>query len=78
MTGHMLAASGAFEAACTAMSLREGVVPPTINISEKDSRCGINLITERSSVTIKTALSGSFGFGGVNAVLVLRKLESPN
>jgi len=78
MTGHMLAASGAFEAACTAMSLREGVVPPTINTREKDSRCGINLITERSSVTIKTALSSSFGFGGVNAVLVLRKLESPN
>ena len=75
MTGHMLAASGAFEAACTAMSLLEGVVPPTINIREKDSRCGINLITERSDLPIETALSSSFGFGGVNAVLVLRKLQ---
>ena len=75
MTGHMLAASGAFEAACTAMSLLEGIVPPTINIREKDSRCGINLITERSHLPIRTALSSSFGFGGVNAVLVLRKLE---
>jgi len=74
MTGHMLAASGAFETACTAMSLLEGVVPPTINIREKDSRCGINLITERRDLLIKTALSSSFGFGGVNAVLVLRKL----
>lgn len=75
MTGHMLAASGAFEAACTVMSLKEGVFPPTINIREKDSCCGINLITERRDVTIKTALSSSFGFGGVNAVLVFRKLQ---
>lgn len=75
MTGHMLAASGAFEAACTAMSLQEGIVPPTINIKEKDSRCGINLITEKTDLPVKTALSSSFGFGGVNAVLVLRKLQ---
>jgi 3-oxoacyl-[acyl-carrier-protein] synthase II len=75
MTGHMLAASGAFEAACTAMSLLEGVVPPTINIREKDKRCNINLITERKDISMKTALSSSFGFGGVNAVLVLRKLQ---
>lgn len=75
MTGHMLGASGAFEAACTAMSLLEGVVPPTINIREKDSRCGINLITERSHLPLETALSSSFGFGGVNAVLVFRKLQ---
>ncbi len=75
MTGHMLAASGAFEAACTAMSLKEGVIPPTINIMEKDSQCNINLITEKSDHNIKTALSGSFGFGGVNSVLIFRKSE---
>jgi 3-oxoacyl-[acyl-carrier-protein] synthase II len=75
MTGHMLAASGAFEAACTVMSLREGVLPPTINSRGKDSRCGIHLITEKSNVAIETALSSSFGFGGVNAVLVFRKSE---
>ena len=78
MTGHMLAASGAFEAASTAMSLREGVIPPTINIREKDKRCNINLITERKDISMKTALSSSFGFGGVNAVLVFRKLDFPN
>ena len=75
MTGHMLAASGAFEAACTVMSLREGLIPPTINIREKDSRCGINLVTEKINLPITTALSSSFGFGGVNAVLIFRKLE---
>ena len=75
MTGHMLAASGAFEAACTAMSLFEGIIPPAINVREKDSRCNINLITEKLQLNIKTALSSSFGFGGVNAVLVFKKLE---
>ncbi|MDH4233032.1 MAG: beta-ketoacyl-ACP synthase II [Nitrospirota bacterium] len=75
MTGHMLAASGAFEAACTAMSLREGLVPPTINVREKDSRCGINLLTEKINLPMTTALSSSFGFGGVNAVLIFRKLQ---
>jgi len=75
MTGHMLAASGAFEAACAVMSLREGLIPPTINIGEKDSRCGINLVTEKINLPITTALSSSFGFGGVNAVLIFRKLQ---
>jgi 3-oxoacyl-[acyl-carrier-protein] synthase II len=75
MTGHMLAASGAFEAACTVMSLQEGLIPPTINIREKDSRCGINLVTEKICLPITTALSSSFGFGGVNAVLIFRRLE---
>jgi 3-oxoacyl-[acyl-carrier-protein] synthase II len=75
MTGHMLAASGAFEAACAVMSLREDLIPPTINIGEKDSRCGINLVTEKISLPITTALSSSFGFGGVNAVLIFRKLQ---
>lgn len=75
MTGHMLAASGAFEAACTVMSLLEGIVPPTINIREKDNRCNINLITEASNLNIRTALSSSYGFGGVNAVLIFRRLQ---
>ncbi len=73
MTGHMLAASGAFEAACTAMSIKEGVLPPTINLKEKDPECNINVITEKQKARINFAISNSFGFGGVNAVLVLKK-----
>jgi 3-oxoacyl-[acyl-carrier-protein] synthase II len=71
MTGHMLAASGALEAAFAAMSIREGVIPPTINLDDKESTCGLNVVTQMAKMEIKFALSGSYGFGGVNAVLVL-------
>lgn len=74
MTGHMLAASGAFEIACSAMSIKEGVIPPTINTKEIDKDCDINLITEKKDLPIKIVLSNSFGFGGVNAVLVIKKV----
>jgi 3-oxoacyl-[acyl-carrier-protein] synthase II len=73
MTGHMLAASGAFEAACTAMSIKEGIIPPTINITQKDHECDINVITEKKEADIKIVITNSFGFGGVNAVLVLKR-----
>jgi 3-oxoacyl-[acyl-carrier-protein] synthase II len=72
VTGHMLAASGAFEAACTAMSIKEGIVPPTINVTDKDPECDINVITKKIKADIKIAITNSFGFGGVNAVLVLK------
>ena len=71
MTGHMLAASGAIEIAYAVMSVREGVVLPTINLLEKDPDCALNLFKETKGKTVRTALSNSFGFGGVNAVLVL-------
>lgn len=74
-TGHMLAASGAFEVACTAMSIKEGVIPPTINITQKDHECDINVITEKKEADIKIAITNSFGFGGVNAVIVLKRCE---
>jgi len=74
VTGHMLAASGALEIASTLMSVREGIVPPTINLDEKDPMCDINVITEERKADIKIAISNSFGFGGVNAVIVLRKI----
>lgn len=74
MTGHMLAASGAFEAASTLMSLREGIIPPTINISHIDDECRMQLSKELKKADINIAISNSFGFGGVNAVLVLKAL----
>jgi len=73
MTGHMLAASGALEAAFTALTLRHGVIPPTINLEEPDPACEINLVMEKRETDIRTALTNSFGFGGANAVLVLKK-----
>lgn len=77
VTGHMLAASGAFEAACTAMSINEGIIPPTMNLTEQDTECDINIIKEKPSVgsDIKIAITNSFGFGGVNAVIVLKRFS---
>ncbi|MFO0754310.1 MAG: beta-ketoacyl-ACP synthase II [Thermodesulfovibrionales bacterium] len=73
LTGHMLAASGAFEAACTAMTLKEGVIPPSLHLREKDPECPVALVTERQETPARVAVTQSFGFGGVNAVLVMRK-----
>jgi 3-oxoacyl-[acyl-carrier-protein] synthase II len=72
LTGHMIAASGAFEAACTAMTLRDGIIPPTMH-EEKDPDCNINIVSEKTRAELRTALTASFGFGGVNAVLMLKK-----
>ncbi|MEW6108864.1 MAG: beta-ketoacyl synthase N-terminal-like domain-containing protein [Nitrospirota bacterium] len=75
MTGHMLAASGAFETACTVISLKKGIIPPTINLREQDTRCSLNIVTKKTAADISIAISNSFGFGGVNAVLVLKRFS---
>ncbi|MDX9714141.1 MAG: beta-ketoacyl-ACP synthase II [Dissulfurispiraceae bacterium] len=73
-TGHMLAASGAFETACAVMSMIEGIVPATINSDRPDPDCRVNISDRmRTGLTINNALINSFGFGGVNAALVLKK-----
>ncbi len=73
MTGHMLATSGAFEIAATLMSIRKGIIPATINLDKKDPACDINIVTGSKNAEINAAISNSFGFGGVNAVVVLKK-----
>jgi 3-oxoacyl-[acyl-carrier-protein] synthase II len=75
MTGHMLGASGAFEAAVTAMALHEGLLPPTINVSRQDADCPVNLVTTPLKGRFTFGLTNSFGFGGVNTVLVLRGMK---
>ncbi|NOY40021.1 MAG: beta-ketoacyl-[acyl-carrier-protein] synthase family protein [Nitrospirae bacterium] len=74
MTGHMLAASGALEVAATALSLHEGVIPPTINLAQPDRECGLNISSGLAEKDMRVALSTSFGFGGINAALVLKKI----
>jgi 3-oxoacyl-[acyl-carrier-protein] synthase II len=76
MTGHMLAASGSLEAAFTLMSMDEGIIPPTINLKERDPVCDLDYVTEPRKAKIVFAVSQSFGFGGLNAVLVFRRPES--
>jgi 3-oxoacyl-[acyl-carrier-protein] synthase II len=73
MTGHMLAASGAFEAASAAMAIDQGKVFPTINLSVQDKDIPLRIVREAFHADIRTVLVNSFGFGGLNAVLVLQK-----
>jgi 3-oxoacyl-[acyl-carrier-protein] synthase II len=74
MTGHILAASGALEAAFTSLSMNECIIPPTINLKERDPDCDLDYVTELRKADIEFAISNSFGFGGLNAVLVLKRL----
>jgi 3-oxoacyl-[acyl-carrier-protein] synthase II len=74
MTGHLLGAAGALEAAATALALAEGVLPPTIHYRTPDPECDLDYIpNEARRAGITLALSNSFGFGGQNAVLALRR-----
>jgi 3-oxoacyl-[acyl-carrier-protein] synthase II len=75
MFGHMLGAAGAVEAAITALSINKGIITPTINLENPDPECGLNHVTSTIEKDINIAISNSFGFGGVNAVLVLRKFK---
>jgi 3-oxoacyl-[acyl-carrier-protein] synthase II len=73
LTGHMLAASGALEAAFTLLAMNEGTIPPTINLRERDPECDLDIVDGPRKAGIGFALSQSFGFGGVNAVLIFKK-----
>ncbi|AKS41943.1 beta-ketoacyl-ACP synthase II [Wenzhouxiangella marina] len=76
MTGHLLGAAGGVEAIFTILALDEGVVPPTINLDQPDPACeGLDLVPkEARQAPIEVALSNSFGFGGTNGSLLLRRL----
>ncbi|MEK4350334.1 MULTISPECIES: beta-ketoacyl-ACP synthase II [unclassified Paenibacillus] len=76
MTGHALGAAGGLEAIALIKSIQEGIIPPTINQEVKDSICDLDYvpnIARKSDLTI--GMSNSFGFGGHNAVIVIRKFE---
>jgi len=74
MTGHLLGAAGAIEAVATALALREGIAPPTINLENPDPDCDLDYVpNEARPLDTEYALSNSFGFGGHNATIVLRR-----
>ncbi|MCL2824595.1 MAG: beta-ketoacyl-ACP synthase II [Polyangiaceae bacterium] len=76
MTGHMLGAAGAAEAAFVALTCSRGVVPPTINVCEQDPACAVDVVAnEARERRIRHGVSNSFGFGGTNASLVLSCVE---
>jgi nodulation protein E len=73
MHGHALGAAGAIEAAATLLALQEGVIPPTANFTEVDPACDVDVVANVARrAEVEYALSNSFAFGGLNAVLVFR------
>ncbi len=72
MTGHLLGAAGGLEAAVLALVIREGAIPPTINLENPDAYCDLDYVPKTARrVAVKAGLSNSFGFGGTNASLVM-------
>src|SRR5262245_43210905 len=73
MVGHLIGAAGAVEAAALALTLHQGVVPPTINQTHPDPNCDLDYVPNNArELPVRTAVSTSFGFGGQNAALVMR------
>jgi 3-oxoacyl-[acyl-carrier-protein] synthase II len=76
MTGHLLGAAGGVEAVFTALALRDQVAPPTINYTTPDPECDLDYVPNTArAMKIDVALSNSFGFGGTNGSIVLRRLQ---
>lgn len=74
MTGHLLGAAGGLETAIAALGIFHGEVPPTINQSTPDPECDLDCVPNESrKMSVRAALNNSFGFGGTNAALVLRR-----
>jgi len=76
MFGHLLGAAGSVEAIFTVLTIRDGIIPPTINYDTPDPECDLDYVPNVArKAEINTALSNSFGFGGVNATLALTKFQ---
>ncbi|AGT31131.1 3-oxoacyl-ACP synthase [Geobacillus genomosp. 3] len=74
MTGHLLGATGAVEAIFSALAIRDGVIPPTINYETPDPECDLDYVpNEARKRDVRAVLSNSFGFGGHNATLIFKK-----
>lgn len=76
MTGHLLGAASAIEAVFSIMALRDGVIPPTINIFNQDPECDLDYTANvaRENKNLKVAMSNSFGFGGTNSTVIFKKI----
>jgi len=76
MIGHLLGAAGAVEAVATAMTIKEGIIPPTINYEHPDPDCDLDYVPNKAvEYPVKVAISNSFGFGGTNACLAFKAYE---
>jgi len=76
MIGHLLAASGSVEFIATVMSVHSGIVPPTIHYRDPDPDCPLDYVTQGAeTLALRFAASNSFGFGGGNACLIVKKYK---
>jgi len=74
MTGHLLGAAGGVEAIFSILSIRDGIIPPTINLDNPDPACDLDYTPNQArKLDVNVALSNSFGFGGTNATVIFRK-----
>jgi 3-oxoacyl-[acyl-carrier-protein] synthase II len=76
MMGHLLSGAGAIEAIICAKAIQEGIIPPTINLETPDTECDLNYTPQTAQrADVRVTLSNSFGFGGHNACIMLRRYE---
>lgn len=76
MTGHLLGAAGGIEAVFSILAIRDGVLPPTINLDTPDPLCDLDYVPHQArKAAVNVALSNSFGFGGTNATVIFRKYQ---
>jgi len=74
MTGHLLGGAGGIETVFTALTISEGIIPPTINLDHPDEACDLDYVPNMARKTdVNTAMTNSFGFGGTNASLILKR-----
>jgi len=74
MTGHMLGGAGGIEAAFSALTLYHGILPPTVNLENPDPDCDLDYIPKTArEKQIRTVMSNSFGFGGTNGVIIMKR-----
>ncbi|MHB1226816.1 MAG: beta-ketoacyl-ACP synthase II [Desulfurivibrionaceae bacterium] len=77
MTGHMLGGAGGIEAVFTALSIKHQIAPPTMNLENPDPECDLDYVPNQArTMKIRAAMSNSFGFGGTNAVLIMKQYEA--
>jgi 3-oxoacyl-[acyl-carrier-protein] synthase II len=77
MTGHLLGGAGGVEAIFTVLTIKNGIIPPTINYETPDPECDLDYVPNTArEANVRYAISNSFGFGGTNASLIFKAFES--